>query len=127
MQLLLYAVIGAVCAVVNVLLFGGLLGSGLPVAWAAAAAFGVAAILNYFLCILILFQHKARWSTVGELIAYLATVSIMGLADVGLTVGFISSGMAPTWSKIISVLIGFAGNFLFRRFLVFPKPPIVRV
>jgi hypothetical protein len=51
----------------------------------------------------------------------------MGLADVGLTVGLISSGMAPTWSKIISMLIGFAGNFLFRRFLVFPKPPIVRV
>src|SRR5260370_1422338 len=95
MQLLLYAVIGAVCAVVNVALFVGLYKSGISIEWAVATAFVVAAALNYLLCILILFQHKARWNTGGEIVAYISTISFMGLLDYGMTIGFTALGLPP--------------------------------
>jgi dolichol-phosphate mannosyltransferase len=127
MQLLLYAVIGALCAIVNVALFGALLGGGLPLGAAVIGAFALAAALNYWLCILILFQHKARWSTVGEIIAYGVTVALMGVLDLGMTVGLVAAGVGATAAKVISVAVGFVGNFLLRRFLVFPKKAVVRI
>ena len=127
MQLLMYAVIGAVCAVFNVVLFGALTRQGMTIGWAVTAAFVAAAALNYWLCIQILFQHKARWSTLGEIVAYAVTVALMGLIDLGVTVGLVAAGFTAMASKVISVGIGFVGNFLLRRFLVFPKPEVVRI
>jgi dolichol-phosphate mannosyltransferase len=127
MQFILYTLIGAVCAVVNVVLFVGLYKSGISIQWAVATAFVVAAALNYMLCILILFQHKARWNTGGEIVAYISTVSFMGLLDYGMTLSLTALGLAPTSSKILAVFVGLSGNFLLRRFLVFPKPRIARV
>jgi glycosyltransferase involved in cell wall biosynthesis len=127
MQLLLYTVIGAVCAVFNVALFAALAGQGLATGWAVAVAFVAAAALNYWLCIQILFQHNARWTTAGEIVAYGVTVALMGVLDIGVTLGLVSAGLAATSAKIVSVGIGFIGNFLLRRFLVFPKPDVVRI
>lgn len=127
MQLMIYALIGAVCAVFNVVLFEVLFGRGMPLGPAVAVAFAAAAALNYWLCVEILFQHKARWSTLGEVIAYGATVALMGLLDVGATAALVAAGMTATAAKIVSVGIGFIGNFLLRRFLVFPKPEVVRI
>jgi dolichol-phosphate mannosyltransferase len=89
-------------------------------------AFVVAAAANYWLCILILFKHKARWSTGGELVAYLATVLIMGVLDYGMTIGFTALAWGPTFSKTVATGIGLIGNFLLRRFLVFPERRTVR-
>jgi putative flippase GtrA len=86
----------------------------------------ISAALNYFLCIAILFHHKARWNTLGEIVAYLATILFMGLVDYSMTVGLIGTGMAPTFSKIAAAVAGFIGNFLLRRYLVFPQPGVVR-
>ena len=116
-----------ICAFVNVLLFATLVHNSVPIAWSVVIAFVAAATLNYFLCISILFQHKARWDTFGEIVAYLATLVCMGLLDLGLTVSLTAVGIAAVLSKAISVVIGFAGNFLLRRFLVFPKRRAVRV
>jgi dolichol-phosphate mannosyltransferase len=127
MQLIIYFIIGAICAVTNVALFSGLYNNRIPISWAVTIAFVVAAALNYLLCILILFQHKARWNTGGEIVAYLATIFIMGLLDYGITVQLTAIGLAATTSKIVAVIVGFLGNFLLRRFLVFPKPHIVRM
>jgi dolichol-phosphate mannosyltransferase len=127
MQLILYFIIGSICAIVNVVLFSGLYLSKMPFVWAVAIAFVFAAALNYVLCILILFEHKARWTTGGEIIAYLATILVMGLLDYGITFRLTVLGIAPTTSKIVAVLVGFFGNFLLRRFLVFPKRPVVRI
>lgn len=127
MQLLIYFVIGAICAVVNVAVFSILFHSGVKIELAAPIAFLIAAALNYFLCIFVLFRHKARWNTFGEVIAYVASVALMGLIDYGLTVAFVGLGVAPTVSKIIAAIAGFIGNFLLRRYLVFPQPGVVRI
>jgi dolichol-phosphate mannosyltransferase len=127
MQLIVYGVIGLACSFVNVLLFCLLYYNFMPIEWSLFIAFMVAATLNYFLCISLLFQHNARWHTFGEVVAYGAAIFCMGLLDLGLTVTFAAVGIAAILSKTLSVLIGFAGNFLLRRFLVFPKRRTVRV
>jgi putative flippase GtrA len=78
MQFIIYVIIGAVCAIVNVFLFTGLYKSGISIEWAVATAFVLAAALNYLLCILILFQHKARWNTGGEIVASLLPSLLWG-------------------------------------------------
>jgi putative flippase GtrA len=127
MQLIIYFVIGTVCAIVNVALFGALYNRDLQIGWSIATAFVTAAALNYLLCILILFRHKARWNTTGEIIAYITTVCIMGLADYGMTIGLTAMDFSPTLSKTIATAVGFFGNFLLRRFLVFPERRVVQI
>lgn len=127
MQLLVYFFIGAICAVVNVVGFAILFNAQASIAVATLAAFFVAAALNYILCVGILFHHNARWNTAGELAAYLFTVLAMGLVDYGVTAGFVGVGVAPVFSKVIATFVGFVGNFLLRRFLVFPQPTVVRI
>jgi dolichol-phosphate mannosyltransferase len=127
MQIFVYFVIGAICAVVNVAAFAILFHGGLSIAISTPIAFSVAAALNYILCITILFHHKARWNTFSELAAYLCSVFLMGLVDYGLTVGFVAAGAAPVFSKIIAAFVGFVGNFMLRRFFVFPQPAVVRI
>ena len=126
-QLAIYFVIGAICAVINVAAFSMLFHGGLNLELATPASFAIAAALNYVLCIAILFHHKARWNTVGELAAYLCSVLFMGLVDYGLTVGFVAAGVAAIFSKLIATVVGFVGNFLLRRFFVFPQPGVVRI
>lgn len=121
MQLLLYFLIGGVSAINNIFLFSLLFYAGLGITTAVSTAFVGAAIINYMLCITILFKHKARWSTTGELMAYLSTLAIMGTFDVGLTVFLTNVGMHPTISKSFAALIGFFGNFALRKYLVFPE------
>ena len=82
-------------------------------------AFIFAAGLNYLGCLAILFRHKARWSAPGELGAYVLVVCIMGILDYVLTYGFVALGLSPVASKTFSTIIGFVGNFLFRKYLVF--------
>lgn len=125
MQILVYLGIGGTCAFVNITVFEILFHMGLSIALATVAAFSVAAALNYVLCIAILFHHKARWNTLGELTAYLSSVLLMGLLDYGLTVDLVAAGAAPIFSKVTATLVGFLGNFVFRRFFVFLQPGIV--
>jgi glycosyltransferase involved in cell wall biosynthesis len=127
MQLLLYLIIGTICAVVNVASFGILFHSGISIAIATPTTFAISALLNYFLCIALLFRHRARWNTFGEVIAYVATVTLMGFADYGVTLGLVRGGVMPILSKTVAAAVGFIGNFLLRRFLVFPQPGVVRV
>ena len=44
-----------------------------------------------------------------------------------MTLGLTALGLAPTSSKILATSVGLVGNFLLRRFLVFPEQRIVRV
>ena len=121
MQLLLYLFIGGVSAVGNILFFSLFLTAGIEMAMAVMLAFAGAALVNYLLCIAILFRHKARWSTWGEIGMYLLTLAIMGGFDVGMTMALAGWGMTPLWSKTIATGFGFIGNFLLRKYLVFPE------
>jgi glycosyltransferase involved in cell wall biosynthesis len=118
MQLIIYFFIGLICALANISIFC-LFFEKLPLAAATMFSFIFAAALNYFLCILILFRHKGRWSTGGELFAYCAAVGVMGLVDYGCTAGLIALSAGPLWAKTWAAAIGFAGNFFLRKYLVF--------
>jgi dolichol-phosphate mannosyltransferase len=121
-QFLFYVGIGGVAALVNLALFLGLLGAGLNVLLAAPIAFIFAAIVNYLLCLLLLFRHKARWNTAGELIVYWCVVGVVCLLDLGVTKLLLLSGLGPGVAKLLASIVGLVFNFLGRRFFVFPEP-----
>lgn len=119
-QILLYLFIGFASMMVNLMCFYGALRAGVPVMYAIGGAFVIAALCNYILCILILFQHKARWNTAGEIFLYILCVAFMGGIDYGLTRGFLVLAWNPVRAKFWASVLGFIGNFLVRRLLVFP-------
>jgi putative flippase GtrA len=121
MQILLYLFIGFVSLVVNMIFFYSALRAGVPLAYAIGSAFVVAAFCNYLLCIHILFQHKARWNTAGEAFFYIVSVAFMGCVDYGVTRGFLFLVRNPVGAKFWASILGFIGNFLLRRLLVFPE------
>jgi len=120
-QLLLYGFIGAFSALVNITLFSILHLMGVQLIPAVVAAFASAAVVNYLLCISVLFRHRARWSTLGELAMYLLTLAVMGLFDAVVTLSFASLGAGAVFSKALAAALGFVGNFVFRKYLVFPE------
>jgi glycosyltransferase involved in cell wall biosynthesis len=126
-QILVYFLIGAVCALFNILAFKLLVLSDVSFEAAIVAAFAMAASLNYLLCITFLFEHRSRWSAQGEILIYLLVVSVMGLVDYAITTKSLSFGFAPTGSKAAGATAGFLLNFLLRRYLVFPKRAAVRI
>lgn len=67
MQILLYLFIGTVSMILNMVCFAIAIRIGIGLTQAVLGAFVLAALCNYLLCIAILFQHKARWNTAGEL------------------------------------------------------------
>ena len=121
MQLLLYFFIGSVAAVTNLVCFSACLALGASLGPSVAVAFLVAAAVNYLLCIAVLFRHKARWSSAGEMWMYLLSVAVMGMLDYVLTSCLVWLTISPLWSKAWSTLFGFVGNFLLRKYLVFGK------
>ena len=121
MQLIIYFFIGAIAALVNLGAFALILRvSDWGVNVATVISYIISAAANYLLCIAILFRHKARWSTAGELFAYLFTLVCMGGIDWGLTRLLINWLHAPLWGKFLASVVGFFGNYFLRRMLVFP-------
>jgi dolichol-phosphate mannosyltransferase len=120
-QFLIYLFIGGLSAVFNLGAFLGLLSAGLHVGASALGAYGAAAMVNYWLCIMILFRHKARWSSVTELAIYAALVAAGGLLDVWTTQTLIMTGNAPWLAKTTASIACLIFNFIGRRHLVFPE------
>jgi dolichol-phosphate mannosyltransferase len=123
-QFLLYVGIGGIAALANLALFLGLLSAGLSVLLAAPIAFIFAAFVNYLLCLLLLFRHKARWNTAGELIVYWCVVGAVCLLDLGTTKILLLSGLGPGMAKLFASTVALVFNFLGRRFFVFPEPSV---
>jgi putative flippase GtrA len=121
MQLLIYLFIGFTSLVVNQAGFFALLASGLPLHLAIVAAYALSAICNYLMCIVILFRHKARWDTGGEIFLYLLSVMFMCGVDYAMTTGLLGLSLGPGQAKFWASIAGFIGNFLLRRHLVFPS------
>jgi putative flippase GtrA len=122
LQLLLYTLIGGLAAVVNLAVFLGIFRSGGSVAVAAPIAFAVAAAVNYFLCVSLLFKHRVRWNSAEEVGIFLGVVCAVGLLDVQVTDKLLKAGLAPGLSKLAATAIGFTLNFIGRRFVVFQEP-----
>ena len=122
MQFILYLFIGGIAALANLLIFLAFLSFDVGVTGAVLAAFGIAAALNYILCILFLFRHKARWTSLTEVAIYILVVIGVALVDLWTTRGFLAFGASPAASKSMATIIGLALNFYGRRFMVFPEP-----
>jgi glycosyltransferase involved in cell wall biosynthesis len=120
MQILLYLFIGGVSMLVNVICFASAFRMGVQLNYAIIAAFIAAALCNYLLCISILFRHRARWNTAGEIVLYLLSVAFMGGIDYAATRALVAFARNPVGAKFWASLLGFAGNFLLRKMLVFP-------
>ncbi len=119
MQLLLYLFIGGTAALANLICFAFCIGYGVNLLPAVIGSYLFSAAVNYILCILILFRHKACWNTFGELLAYTATLAVMGFLDYGVTIGLMHFGLGSILAKAISSVIGFFGNYLLRKYFVF--------
>src|SRR5207249_296361 len=91
-------------------------------AWfAAPSAFLLAAALNYWLCILVLFRHRSKWSTWGELGVYGGLVAVVGWVDLLSTIVLLGAGFTPWSAKATASGIALVLNYLGRRCLVFPE------
>jgi glycosyltransferase involved in cell wall biosynthesis len=123
MQFLFYIFIGGFSAIVNLLLFLALYHGGAGVNVSALTAFSVAAVVNYYLCIKLLFRRGARWRTLPELAVFLGVVVLVGLIDLYCTQFFMAVRTSALSAKLLSSGIGLALNFAGRRFLVFPEKP----
>jgi len=121
-QFLFYLIIGGTAAVVNLLLFVLFVRADVRVGIAAPAAFLIAAAVNYYLSILLLFRHRARWNSGVEILIFLLVVAVIGYIDLLTTDSFMRGGLAPWMAKLLATAIGLVLNFSARRFLVFPEP-----
>ena len=121
MQFILYLIIGGLSAIANILIFLICINLKISLFCSVWIAFILSAIINYLLCILLLFRHKARFSTFGEIIAYIITLVVMGSIDYSLTYLFLIIHMNNFWANSCSSLIGVIGNFLLRKYFVFGK------
>jgi putative flippase GtrA len=86
------------------------------------AAFVLAAVMNYLLCINFLFRHKAKWRTAGEVLVYFLVVCLVGAIDFGVTTILLKMGTAPLLAKSLACIVGLLFNFVGRRYFVFPEP-----
>ena len=120
-QFLLYLFIGGVAAIFNLSLFLILHALSMPTVIAAPMAFIAAAILNYLLCIKLLFRHMARWNNLMEIILFASLVSGVCLFDLAVTSSLLSLSFKPWSAKLIATAPGLLFNFAGRRFLIFPE------
>jgi dolichol-phosphate mannosyltransferase len=120
-QFFAYFIIGWISALVNLASFMFLYHIGSSLTIATATSFFIAAACNYLLCILILFRHKARWSSSGEIALYLLSTGLIGLLDLGITISLVGAGVSREMSKIAAIAAGFILNFAVRRYIVFPE------
>lgn len=119
MQFLVYLFIGGTAALANLLLFLVLLKSGAAVTTAAILAFFAAALVNYLLCVSLLFQRRSRWKSATEIVVYIALVAAIALVDMQVT-KILYAGSTPAWlAKLIASGIALGLNFFGRRNLVF--------
>jgi dolichol-phosphate mannosyltransferase len=120
-QFAFYLFIGGASAVVNMLLFLALLASGFAVMASALTAFFLAAFVNYYLSINLLFRHKAKWKSGMEMIVFLAVVAVAGTVDMFCTRFFLSLGMSAIFAKALATVLALFLNFAGRKFIVFPE------
>jgi len=120
-QFLLYLLIGGCAAVINLIIFRIMLTSGLSLTISTLSAFIIAAVVNYLLCILILFRHKARWNSWTEILIYVVIVGVVSLFDLGITKSLFKFGASPLLSKTVATALVLILNFSGRRYFVFPE------
>ncbi len=121
-QFLFYLFIGGIAAILNLGIFLMLHAISTPTVIAAPLAFIVAAIVNYLLCIKLLFRHQARWNSKMEILLFSLLVACVCLFDLAATTFLLSVFFKPWSAKLIATILGLVLNFAGRRLLIFPEP-----
>ena len=119
LQILIYLMIGGISAMANICAFMLMINSGIHPTVAILTAFFLAAATNYFLCIGLLFRHKARWSALGEILAYIFVILIAAGLDLVVTTFLMKIGWPALAAKSLSATVGFGINFIGRKYIVF--------
>jgi dolichol-phosphate mannosyltransferase len=124
-QFLVYLGIGFSAALVNLTSFLAMLSGGASLTVSTLSAFVLAAVVNYFLCIALLFRHRSRWSSGMEVFAYVLVVAVAGALDLGSTRALYALSVPPWLAKSMASLVGLVFNFAARRSIVFgPRRPV---
>ncbi|MCY2986163.1 MAG: GtrA family protein [Planctomycetota bacterium] len=121
LQFLVYLFVGGTAAVINLCVFLLALALSTPVWISASLAFIVAAIVNYLLCIKLLFRSQIRWNATSELLLYGFLVAFLGIVDVAITNYLVGMGTNGALAKCLASAIGLVLNFTSRRSLIFPE------
>jgi glycosyltransferase involved in cell wall biosynthesis len=121
-QIILYLLTGGCAAVINLIMFEILFFYDYGITISTLSAFFIAAVANYFFCILILFRHKAKWNSGMEILTYIVIVGLVSLFDLAITKSLFELGISPSLSKMAATALVFILNFLGRRYFVFPEP-----
>lgn len=121
-QFLIYSLIGGLAAIFNLVVFLGLTSSGFAINLAAPSAFVLAAILNYLLCVWLLFRRRVQWQGATEIAVYGVVVSAIALFDLVITQAGIAVGMSLASAKLTATFFGLILNFLGRKYFVFREP-----
>ncbi len=119
LQFLLYLLIGGCAAGVNLVFFGLFLSVFSSLSGAVLSAFFLSAVVDYLLCISLLFRRGARWSKQQEVFVYAAVAMVIGGIDLYLTQALVQTGVGPLWSKLISSLCCLVPAFIGRKYFVF--------
>jgi putative flippase GtrA len=124
-QFFAYLFVGGASAVVNLIVFLVLHSFEIAIELTAPIAFFpiaffVAAVVNYILSVSFVFRHKAKWSSIFELVVYCTLVVVGAAFDLFITKLFIGIGVAPALSKGIATVFVLLFNFAGRRYIVFP-------
>ncbi|MEM7466171.1 MAG: bifunctional glycosyltransferase family 2/GtrA family protein [Pseudomonadota bacterium] len=122
-QFLIYLMIGGIAAVANLGIFLGAVSSGLSISMAAPLAFFLAAIINYWLCVWLLFRRHVQWSGNAEWGVYGAVVIAVAIFDLVVTKLAITMGLGLGVSKLLATGLGLVLNFLGRKYFVFRESP----
>lgn len=120
-QFLIYLVIGGFAALINLGAFLVMYPRNADLATAVITAYVIAAVVNYLLCIWLLFRHKARWNMWQEMLIYAVIVVVALPVDFYVTKGLLNIYFSPGWAKLLASVTVVIFNFLGRRFLVFPE------
>jgi dolichol-phosphate mannosyltransferase len=121
-QIMIYLMIGGISALANIFSFILLIHFDVNLTPAILVAFFLAAAINYFLCISVLFRHRARWNTFGEVLAYFTVILLAAGLDYVTTSALLHLEWTALMAKTISALIGFGLNFIGRKYFVFWEP-----
>lgn len=113
----LYFMVGGCAAVVDLSIFHFASGRGISTLVAAVASFLVAALVNYAMSSLIVFQTRF---SLGKAASFLAGASAGLVINSGLTVALAElGGMDPTLAKAMAIGATFVLNFSINTFIVF--------
>jgi len=121
-QFLFYLLIGGLAAIFNLSIFLTLNAIPISTAISIPFAFIAAAILNYILCIKLLFRHQARWNSIMETILFVVLVVFVCFFDFAVTASLLTLSLKPWIAKLTSTALCLFLNFAGRRFLIFPEP-----